>query len=65
MVQTCRCALFLQACSILYKTRLPLLVVFNKVDVARPDFAKEWMQAPFSLLRHSSSSASLTRPDSS
>lgn len=33
-----------QACSILYKTRLPMLLVFNKVDVARHDFAVEWMQ---------------------
>jgi hypothetical protein len=33
----------LQACSILYKTRLPLLLVFNKVDVARHEFALEWM----------------------
>lgn len=34
----------LQACSILYKTRLPLLVVYNKVDVARHEFAVEWMK---------------------
>jgi GPN-loop GTPase len=34
----------LQACSILYKTRLPLLLVFNKVDVARHEFALEWMR---------------------
>lgn len=33
-----------QACSILYKTRLPLLLVFNKTDIARHDFAVEWMQ---------------------
>lgn len=33
----------LQACSILYKTKLPLLLVFNKVDVARHEFAVEWM----------------------
>jgi GPN-loop GTPase len=33
----------LQACSILYKTKLPLLLVFNKVDVARHEFALEWM----------------------
>ena len=31
----------LYACGILYKTRLPLLLVFNKVDVARHDFALE------------------------
>jgi len=34
----------LQACSILYKTKLPLLLVFNKVDVARHEFAVEWMR---------------------
>ena len=33
----------LYACSILYKTRLPLLLVFNKTDVQSADFAKEWM----------------------
>jgi len=51
IVDTPRCANpqtfmtnMLQACSILYKTKLPLLVVFNKIDVARHDFAIEWMQ---------------------
>lgn len=33
----------LYACSILYKTRLPLIVVFNKVDVMSHDFAVKWM----------------------
>lgn len=33
----------LYACSILYKTKLPLIVVFNKSDVQNCDFAKEWM----------------------
>lgn len=33
----------LQACSILYKTRLPLLLVFNKVDVTPHEFALDWM----------------------
>lgn len=33
-----------QACSILYKMRLPLLLAFNKVDVARHEFALEWMR---------------------
>lgn len=33
----------LYACSILYKTKLPLIVVFNKSDVKKSDFAKEWM----------------------
>ncbi|KAK6465935.1 hypothetical protein DFJ63DRAFT_282619 [Scheffersomyces coipomensis] len=34
----------LYACSILYKTKLPMIVVFNKTDVKKADFAKEWMQ---------------------
>jgi GTPase SAR1 family protein len=34
----------LYACSILYKTRLPFVLVFNKVDVEPHDFALEWMQ---------------------
>ncbi|KAJ0397670.1 hypothetical protein P43SY_007743 [Pythium insidiosum] len=33
----------LYACSILYKLRLPFIVVFNKIDVLRHDFATEWM----------------------
>lgn len=50
IVDTPRCASpqsfmtnMLQACSILYKTRLPLLLLFNKVDVTRHEFALEWM----------------------
>lgn len=50
IVDTPRCASpqtfmanMLQACSILYKSRLPLLLVFNKVDVTPHDFAIEWM----------------------
>lgn len=34
----------LYACSILYKFRLPLLLVFNKTDVHSADFATEWME---------------------
>ncbi|KAE9609998.1 hypothetical protein Lal_00006467 [Lupinus albus] len=34
----------LYACSILYKTRLPLILAFNKVDVAQHEFALEWME---------------------
>lgn len=34
----------LYACSILYKTKLPMIIVFNKSDVKKADFAKEWMQ---------------------
>ena len=31
------------ACSIMYKTKLPFVLVFNKTDVIPCDFAKEWM----------------------
>ncbi|KAM7484954.1 hypothetical protein LguiA_000963 [Lonicera macranthoides] len=34
----------LYACSILYKTRLPLVIAFNKTDVAHHQFALEWMK---------------------
>lgn len=34
----------LYACSILYKTRLPMVLVFNKTDVAQHQFALEWME---------------------
>ena len=33
----------LYACSILYKTRLPFVLCFNKSDVTPHDFAIEWM----------------------
>ncbi|XP_032880995.1 GPN-loop GTPase 1 isoform X1 [Amblyraja radiata] len=33
----------LYACSILYKTRLPFIVVMNKVDIVSHTFAVEWM----------------------
>ncbi|MCJ1311483.1 hypothetical protein MMC25_005155 [Agyrium rufum] len=33
----------LYACSILYKTKLPMILVFNKTDVRDADFAREWM----------------------
>eukprot|EP01094_Clydonella_sp_ATCC50884_P002938 TRINITY_DN12257_c0_g1_i1.p1 TRINITY_DN12257_c0_g1~~TRINITY_DN12257_c0_g1_i1.p1 ORF type:complete len:161 (+),score=36.11 TRINITY_DN12257_c0_g1_i1:173-655(+) len=33
----------LYACSILYKTKLPLVMVFNKIDHTRHEFATEWM----------------------
>lgn len=33
----------LYACSILYKTKLPMILVFNKADVKDPSFAKDWM----------------------
>jgi translation initiation factor IF-2 len=34
----------LYACSILYKTKLPFIVVFNKTDVQPHAFALEWMR---------------------
>lgn len=34
----------LQACSILYKTQLPLMLLFNKVDVTSHEFALRWME---------------------
>jgi GTPase SAR1 family protein len=34
----------LYACSILFKTHLPLVCVFNKIDVAPCEFALEWMR---------------------
>ncbi|KAL4076640.1 hypothetical protein V8B97DRAFT_1942277 [Scleroderma yunnanense] len=34
----------LYACSIMYKTKLPFILVFNKTDVESHDFALEWMQ---------------------
>nr|SVE79520.1 EOG090X072H [Daphnia magna] len=33
----------LYACSILYKLRLPFIVVMNKIDVVKHDYALEWM----------------------
>lgn len=34
----------LYACSILYKTKLPFILVFNKTDAQSHQFALEWMQ---------------------
>ncbi len=33
----------LYACSILYKTKLPMILVMNKTDVKDAEFAKDWM----------------------
>jgi GTPase SAR1 family protein len=33
----------LYACSIMYKFKLPFIVVFNKTDITDADFALEWM----------------------
>ncbi|RWW00703.1 hypothetical protein GW17_00036311 [Ensete ventricosum] len=55
----------LYASSILYKTRLPLVLTFNKVDVARHEFALEWMQDieafQAALDTYSSSTSTLSR----
>lgn len=34
----------LYACSIMYKTKLPFVVVFNKIDLEPCEFALEWMK---------------------
>lgn len=34
----------LYASSVLYKSQLPLVCVFNKTDIAQHEFAKEWME---------------------
>jgi len=51
VVDTARCVKpvtfmsnMLYACSILYKTKLPFIVSFNKIDVIPHDFLKEWME---------------------
>ena len=31
-------------CSILYKTKLPFIVVFNKTDIVDHSFAEDWMR---------------------
>ncbi|KJH50835.1 Putative ATP binding protein [Dictyocaulus viviparus] len=33
----------LYACSILYRTKLPFIVIFNKSDIVSPSFARSWM----------------------
>ena len=33
----------LHACSIFYRMQLPLVVAFNKIDIASHEFAVEWM----------------------
>jgi len=37
------CSNMLYACSVMFRTKLPMILVFNKVDVRSHDFAKEWM----------------------
>lgn len=72
VVDTARCAKpvtfmsnMLYACSILYKTKLPFVVAFNKIDVMPHTFLKEWMQdfekVNQALSRETSYVASLAR----
>ena len=52
VVDTARCASspntfmsnMLYACSMLYRTKLPLVIVFNKIDVVPHEFCLEWMR---------------------
>lgn len=52
VVDTVRCASspntfmsnMLYACSMYYRTRLPLVICFNKVDVVSHEFCMDWMQ---------------------
>ncbi|GKY93768.1 hypothetical protein MPSEU_000344000 [Mayamaea pseudoterrestris] len=52
VVDTVRCASspntfmsnMLYACSMMYRTRLPLVVCFNKTDIVSADFCMEWMK---------------------
>jgi len=52
VVDTARCASspntfmsnMLYACSMFYRTRLPLVIAFNKTDVVPAEFAMEWMK---------------------
>ncbi|KAJ7954980.1 GPN-loop GTPase [Quillaja saponaria] len=50
----------LYACSILYKTHLPLVLAFNKTDVAQHQFALEWMEDYEAFLAATSSDHSYT-----
>jgi GPN-loop GTPase len=51
VIDTVRCAAspntfmsnMLYACSILYRTRLPIVIAFNKIDVVSHQFCMEWM----------------------
>lgn len=52
VVDTPRCAAsvhtfmsnMLYACSMLYRSRLPMVIVLNKIDIVGCDFVKEWME---------------------
>ncbi|KAF8907029.1 hypothetical protein CPB84DRAFT_1769308 [Gymnopilus junonius] len=56
----------LYACSILYKTKLPFILVFNKTDVQPHNFALEWMndfeEFQAALATHSGSTDSEGEP---
>jgi len=52
----------LYACSILYKTKLPFILVFNKTDVQPHHFAVEWMQ-DFEAFQNALTSNNNTRDD--
>ena len=41
----------LYSCSILYKTKLPMVLVFNKIDIQPHAFAEEWM-TDFEAFQH-------------
>jgi GTPase SAR1 family protein len=38
------CSNMLYACSVMYRTKLPMVIAFNKIDVVPHAFAQEWMQ---------------------
>lgn len=72
VVDTVRCAKpvtfmsnMLYACSILYKTKLPFIVLFNKIDVMPHTFLQDWMtdfdKLGQALSRETSYVASLAR----
>ncbi|KAI9461537.1 XPA-binding protein 1 [Russula earlei] len=52
----------LYACSILYKTKLPFIVVFNKIDVEPHAFALDWMR-DFEVFQESLASHQSTTDD--
>ena len=59
----CTCLLFAQDdVSILYKTKLPFILVFNKTDVQPHEFAVEWMQ-DFEVFRAALASHGSTTDD--
>ncbi|EST07461.2 hypothetical protein PSEUBRA_002537 [Kalmanozyma brasiliensis GHG001] len=53
----------LYACSILYKTKLPFILVFNKTDAQSHHFALEWMQ-DFEKFQEALAAGNATDPSS-